>query len=81
MMIELSLLDKEFDPNFMEVEQKILLYKLVFLKVYAPNEEAHCSIVDWPCKRTFRKWSWYFIEQIFLLQGDVIDLKKQICRV
>ena len=55
----------------------IYIYILVFLKVYAPNEEAHCAIVDWPCKKTFSKWSWYFTKKIFLLQHNVIDLENR----
>ena len=45
---------------------------MVFLKVYAPNEETHCAIVDWPSTDTFRKWSWYFVKRIALLQADII---------
>ena len=54
MMIEPTL-EEEVDDRFMGAERKHLLYALVFLKVYAPNEEAHCAIVDWPCKKTFCK--------------------------
>ena len=55
-------------------EQKHLLYALVFLKVYGPNEEVHCAIVDYPHRDTFRKWSWYFIYKICELQDKVIRL-------
>ena len=53
-------------------ERKHLLWSLVFLKVYGSSEEVHCAIVGWPCKQTFREWSWYFVEKIYGLQ-DVLD--------
>ena len=53
-----------------------LLYALVFLKVYS-SEEVHCSIVGWPTPKTFRKWSWFFINKISELKEDVIQLEKR----
>jgi hypothetical protein len=35
------------------VEEKYLLWGLVFLKVYAKNEEIHCTIVGFPTKQEF----------------------------
>ena len=32
---------------------KHLLWALIFLKIYAPNEEAHCAMVGWPTKQLF----------------------------
>lgn len=62
---------KKGDPQF-----QYLLYALVFLKVYA-SEEVHCSIVGWPCVKTFRKWSWYFIKKISELKDDVIKVERR----
>ena len=50
-----------------------LLWGLVFLKVYSA-EEAHCAIAGWPAAKTFRKWSWYFVEKIASLKPEVIVL-------
>ena len=32
---------------------KHLLWALIFLKIYAPNEDAHCAMVGWPTKQLF----------------------------
>lgn len=53
-----------------------LLWALVFLKVYQ-TEDVHCCIVGWPCKETYRKWSWYFIEKMSQLAPSVIDLERR----
>ena len=55
------------------VHYKHILYGLLMLKVYS-LEEVHCSIVGWPSTKTFRKWSWYFVEKISGLKSDVIKL-------
>ena len=55
---------------------RYLLYSLLFLKVYS-SEEVHCSIVGWPSVKSFRKWSWYFIEKISGLKHDVIRLERR----
>jgi len=52
-------------------DRKHLLWALVFLKVYA-SEEVHCAIVGWPNPKSYREWSWYFVEKIYDLQDDVI---------
>jgi hypothetical protein len=57
------------DPN---AERKHPLWALVFLKVYTTSEEVHCAIVGWPHVQTFQKYSWYFVENFFDLQNDVI---------
>ena len=51
-----------------------LLWALVFLKVYS-TEEVHCAIVGWPSTKTFRKWSWYFVEKIAGLKDGIIKLE------
>ena len=58
-------------------ERKHLLWSLVFLKVYGSSEEVHCAIVGWPCKQTFREWSWYFVEKMYDLQDDVIVFRNR----
>ena len=59
-----------------DAHPKHLLWAFVFLKVYS-TEEIHCSIVGWPSTRTFRKWSWYFVEKIADLKDDVIRLENR----
>ena len=58
------------------VKFKYLLYALVFLKVYG-TEEIHCSILDWPSAKTFREWSWYFVEKIAGLKRRTIKLRNR----
>lgn len=58
------------------VHYKHLLYALVFIKAYS-TEDIHCSIVDWPPAKTFRKWSWYFVKKISELKNDVFKLKNR----
>ena len=55
---------------------KHLLWALVFLKVYSTTM-VHCRIVGWPDAKTFRKWSWYFVELIAALKPDVIVLDRR----
>ena len=71
-------LSKEEKDNLIEdgVQHKHLLYALVLLKVYS-TEEVHCSIVDWPSTKTFRKWSWHFAKKIAELKEDVINLRNR----
>jgi hypothetical protein len=47
-----------------------LLWGLMLLKLYN-SESAHCNIagVD---EKTFRKWSWFFIDAIAELSDDVV---------
>jgi DDE superfamily endonuclease len=52
---------------------KHLLWSLVFLKIYG-TEDVHCRITGWPDPKTFRKWTWYFLEQISALKDNVINL-------
>lgn len=54
-------------------QPKHLLWSLLFMKVYA-TEVVHCRIAGWPDKKTFRKWTWYFVEKISLLKNDIIKL-------
>ena len=53
-----------------------LLCALLFLKVCA-SKDVHCSIVGWPSVKTFRKWSWCFIEKIADLKDDIIQLERR----
>jgi hypothetical protein len=57
-------------------EPKHLLWSLVFIKVYS-TEEVHCSIVGWPDPKTFRKWSWYFLEKTACLAPEIINLENR----
>lgn len=56
---------------------KHLLWSLLFLKLYS-TEEVHCALVGWPTRKTFRKWSWFFLSQIdSVLYVDVIRLENR----
>ena len=57
-------------------ELKHLLWALIFLKVYA-TMEIHCSIVGWPCAKSFAKWSWYFVEKLANLKDKFISLENR----
>lgn len=52
---------------------KHLLWALIFLKLY-DSEDVHCRIVGWVDPKTFREWSWYFVEKIASLKDDLIVL-------
>lgn len=52
---------------------KHILWALVFLKTYSTTA-VHCRIVGWPDPKTYRKWSWYFVELIASLKDDLIQL-------
>lgn len=52
---------------------KHLLWSLLFLKVYSTTA-VHCRIVGWVDPKTFRKWSWHFLEKIASLKDDIIQL-------
>jgi DDE superfamily endonuclease len=56
---------------------KHLLWALVFIKIYS-TEEVHCRIVGWPDPKTFRKWSWYFLQKIANMKDDVILLDNRL---
>ena len=53
-------------------ERKHLLWSLVFLNIYGSSEEVYYAIVGWPYKQTFREWLWYFDENNYGFQDDVI---------
>jgi len=61
--------DKNAGPQHM-------LWALVFLKVCSTTA-VHRRIVGWPDAKTFRKWSWYFLEKIASLKPDVIQVDKR----
>ena len=55
---------------------KHLLWALVMIKVYT-SAAVHRRIVGWPDPKTYRKWSWYFLEKIALLKEDIIQLDRR----
>ena len=63
------------EPTISEpgAKPKHLLWAFVFMKVYS-TEDVHRAIVGWPSAKTFRKWSWYFVQKIAELKDDVIRL-------
>lgn len=52
---------------------KHLLWALLFLKLY-DTEDVHCRIVGWVDPKTFREWSWYFVEKISQMKDQTILL-------
>lgn len=56
---------------------KHLLWAMLFLKLYS-TEEVHCALVGWPTRKTFRKWTWFFLGVMdAVLSADVIKLEKR----
>ena len=70
------ILDQDRDNGLSRAAPKHLLWALILMKVYS-TEEIHCSIVGWPHRETFRKWSWYFVKKIAGLKGEVIKLENR----
>ena len=64
--------DKEKTVKVMKATHKHLLYGLCFLKVYGVNEMVHYSIMNWPDKKKFRKYLWFFIKRLWYLQDSLI---------
>ena len=60
-----------------DVELKHLLWALIFLKIYAPNEEAHCAMVGWPTKQLFREKVWHILKHIASKKAKLIKLKNR----
>jgi hypothetical protein len=58
-------------------QPKHLLWALVLVKVYS-TEDVHRRIVGWPDSKTYRKWSWYFLDLAASLRDDVIELDKRL---
>jgi hypothetical protein len=59
------------------VEEKHLLWGLVFLKVYAKNEETHCALVGFPTKKNFREKAWHIVNVIADLKDRLIRLENR----
>jgi len=59
------------------VEEKHLLWGLLFLKVYAKNEETHCAIVGFPTKQEFREKAWHIVNIIADLKDGIIRLENR----
>ena len=60
-----------------DIYHRHLLWGLVFLKVYAKNEETHCSIVGWPTKKEFREKSWRIVRNLADQKDKIIKLKNR----
>ena len=58
-----------------DVERYHILWALIFLKVYAPNEEVHCGLVGLPTKQQFREIAWHIVEILADPKEKVIKLK------
>ena len=69
-----ALIENDVDKD---VELKHLLWALLFLKVYAPNEEAHCAMVGWPTKKEFRQKTWHILETIAAQKPKLIKLSSR----
>lgn len=50
-----------------------LLWSLMFLKEYA-HETVHCAMVGGVDEKTFRKWSWLFVDAISFLEPMVVSV-------
>jgi hypothetical protein len=60
------------------VHEKHLLWGLIFLNAYAPNEEIHCAIVGFPTRKEFRQKAWHIIVGIIAaLKDGVIQLENR----
>ena len=66
--------DNEPSIKDMGITHKHLLYALVFLKVYRPNEMVHFALVCFPEEKIFCNFSCYFVNKIAWLQNDTIEL-------
>ena len=55
---------------------KYLLWAMVFLKKYS-DEKTHCKIVGIKDPKTFRRWSWLFVEAIASLEQQVIRFERR----
>jgi hypothetical protein len=60
-----------------DVEEKHLLWGLVFLKVYAKNEEIHCALVGFPTRKEFRQKAWHIVEILADLKDGIIRLENR----
>ena len=58
-----------------DVEQYHILWAIIFLKVYAPNEKTRCGLVGWPTKQQFREIAWHIVEILADPKEKVIKLK------
>ena len=63
---------EEMAPDNPGLQVEHLLWALLFLKLYA-EESVHCGLVGGVDKKTFRKWSWLFIEYISFLETDLVS--------
>ena len=54
------------------VEEKHLLWSLRFLRVYDTEENGACAVgkVD---EKTYRKWTFLFVEEISYLESEVVS--------
>jgi hypothetical protein len=48
------------------------MWSLLLLKCYL-TEEVNCSHICGVDEQTFRKWAWFFIDQISFLEADIVS--------
>ena len=65
---------KTIEKVFHGVQIKHLLWALMFMKLYS-TESVHASLAGGVDEKTFRKWTWIFVEAISLLEFDVVSSK------
>jgi hypothetical protein len=65
-----ELLDATTLPR--DAEKKHLLWALMFLMLYK-TESVHCSLAGGVDEKTFRSWSFFFINEVSLLEGTVVS--------
>ena len=65
-----ELMDPSSLPN--GAEKKHLLYALIFLMIYG-TESLHASMAGGVDEATFRNWSWFFVNELSLLEAEVVS--------
>ena len=69
-----TILARSFDNELIEgATKERFLWAFILLKSYA-TEENNASRVGGVDEGTFRKWSWYFIEEFSYCEDDVVSL-------
>jgi hypothetical protein len=52
----------------------------MLLKCYS-NEEVNCTYASGVDEQTFRKWAWFFIDQISFLESEVVSVIHFVCLI
>ena len=63
---------EQIAPDYPGVQVVHLLWALMFMKIYA-EESVHCGLVGGVDEKTFRKWTWLFVEYISYEEDRVVS--------